>query len=139
MAMRKRVRIARRKPVEEAEIVVIPMIDVMMFLLFFFIVSSLAMIVQAGLPVNLPKASTRENHPAQNITVTIQPPSTVYLNRTLTTIDALESGLKALHVTADNLVIINADQHVEEGVVVAAMDEARLAGVTRFAIATDRK
>ncbi|MCX6378158.1 MAG: biopolymer transporter ExbD, partial [Armatimonadetes bacterium] len=58
MAMKKGVRIARRKTIEEAEIVVIPMIDVMMFLLFFFMVASLAMVVQAGLPVNLPKAAT---------------------------------------------------------------------------------
>jgi len=40
MAMRKRVRIGRRKPVEDAEIIVIPLIDVMMFLLFFDNVSS---------------------------------------------------------------------------------------------------
>ena len=139
MSMRKRVKISRRKPVEEAEIVVIPMIDVMMFLLFFFIVASLAMIVQAGLPVNLPKAATRENHPAQNITITIQPPSTIFLNRTQTTLGGLESGLRALHAGPENLIILNADQHVEEGILVGAMDEARKVGISRFAIATDRK
>ncbi|MFX4846492.1 biopolymer transporter ExbD, partial [Acinetobacter baumannii] len=40
--MRKRVKIGRGKSIEEPEIIVIPMIDVMMFLLFFFMVSSLA-------------------------------------------------------------------------------------------------
>ena len=49
---------ARRQP-EEAEIIIIPMIDTMMFLLMFFIVASLALAVQNGLPVNLPKASHR--------------------------------------------------------------------------------
>ncbi len=34
--------------------------------------------------------------------------------------------------------IINADKRVLHGLVVGAMDEARRAGVTRFAIATDR-
>ena len=58
--MRKRVKIARRGRIDEAEIIVIPMIDVMMFLLFFFMVASLALVVQAGLPVNLPKASTSD-------------------------------------------------------------------------------
>ena len=47
-----------RKASEKARIEIIPMIDVMMFLLFFFMVASLALVVQAGLPVNLPKAST---------------------------------------------------------------------------------
>ena len=138
MSMRKRVRIARRKPVEDAEIVVIPMIDVMMFLLFFFMVSSLAMVVQSGLPVNLPKASTASEHSTQNITITIMKDNRIFLNTVVVTLDKLKDGLKALNVTDKNLVIINADRMVTHGLVVGAMDEARKAGVTRFAIATDK-
>jgi biopolymer transport protein ExbD len=138
MAMKKRVRIARRKPVDEAEIIVIPMIDVMMFLLFFFMVASLAMVVQAGLPVNLPKASTASDHSSQNITITIRADNSVFLNTTRTTIGMLESGLKKLNVGEKDLVILNADKNVLHGTVVSAMDAARRAGVTRFAIATDR-
>ncbi len=139
MEMRKRVKIGRRKPIEEAEIIVIPMIDVMMFLLFFFMVASLAMVVQAGLPVNLPKASTANEHSSQNITITIMRDNRVFLNTKLVTFSELETGLKALNVGPNNLVIINADTHVEHGLVVAAMDEARKAGVSHFAIATERK
>lgn len=138
MSMRKRVRIARRKPVEEAEIIVIPMIDVMMFLLFFFMVSSLAMVVQSGLPVNLPKASTGSEHSTQNITITIMKDNRIFLNTAVVTLDKLKDALKALNVTDKNLVIINADKMVTHGLVVGAMDEARKAGVTRFAIATDK-
>ncbi|HLV80387.1 MAG TPA: biopolymer transporter ExbD [Chthonomonadaceae bacterium] len=138
MAMRKRVRIARRKPVEEAEIIVIPMIDVMMFLLFFFMVASLAMVVQAGLPVDLPKASTASQHSSQNVTITIMQDNRIFLNTTPTSLDRIKSGLEALHVGPNNLVIINADKRVQHGYVVSAMDEARKAGVTRFAIATDQ-
>lgn len=138
MSMRKRVRIARRKPVEEAEIVVIPMIDVMMFLLFFFMVSSLAMVVQSGLPVNLPKASTGSQHSTQNITITIMKDNRIYLNTNLVTLDTLKDKLKALNIGEKDLVIINADKIVAHGLVVGAMDEARKAGVVRFAIATDK-
>lgn len=136
--MRKRMRVKRRGSIEEAEVVVIPMIDVMMFLLFFFMVSSLAMVVQSGLPVNLPKASTSSEHSTQNVTITIRRDNSVFLNTTKTTLTNLKAGLEALKLGANNLVIINADQHVEHGLVVAAMDEARKAGVSRFAIATDR-
>lgn len=136
--MRKRVRIGRRKAVEEPEIIIIPMIDTMMFLLFFFMVASLAMVVQSGLPVNLPKASTSNDHSSQNITITIMADSRVFLNTTPTPIERLEAGLRKLHVGENNLVIINADKRVLHGYVVSAMDEARKAGVTRFAIATDR-
>jgi biopolymer transport protein ExbD len=138
MSMRRRVNIGRRKQLEEAEIIVIPMIDVMMFLLFFFMVASLAMVAQSGIPVNLPKAATGTEHQTQNITITIRADNTIYLNTTLTTLDQIEAKLKVLNVTDKDLIILNADQHVQHGVVVAAMDAARKAGVTRFAIATDR-
>ena len=62
--MRRRVKLGGRGRIEEPEIIVIPMIDVMMFLLFFFMVASLAMVVQAGLPVNLPKAANASQHPS---------------------------------------------------------------------------
>ncbi len=138
MSMRKRVKIARRKPIEEAEVIVIPMIDVMMFLLFFFMVASLAMVVQSGLPVNLPKATTSNDHSSQNITITIMQNNKIYLNTSPTTVEQIKAKLESLKVGENNLVIINADKHVEHGMVVAAMDEARKAGVTHFAIATDR-
>ncbi len=138
MSMRKRVKIARRKPIEEAEVIVIPMIDVMMFLLFFFMVASLAMVVQSGLPVNLPKATTSNDHSSQNITITIMQNNKIYLNTSPTTVEQIKAKLESLKVGENNLVIINADKHVEHGTVVAAMDEARKAGVTHFAIATDR-
>src|SRR5579871_6802629 len=98
MSMRKRVKITRRKPVEEAEIIVIPMIDVMMFLLFFFMVASLAMVVQSGLPVDLPKASTASSHSSQNVTITIMRGGQIYLNKTPTTLGTLAASLTSLGV-----------------------------------------
>jgi len=139
MAMRKRVKISRRKQVEDAEIIVIPMIDVMMFLLFFFMVASLAMVVQAGLPVNLPKASTSTEHSSQNVTITIMRDNSIHLNTKLVQLNTLRSELEALHLTDNNLVIINGDKLVTHGLVVACMDEARKAGVSRFAIATEKE
>ncbi len=138
MSMRKRVKIGRRKAVEEAEIIVIPMIDVMMFLLFFFMVSSLAMVVQSGLPVNLPKASTGSDHSSQNLTITIMRDNNIFLNTKRITLAQIVPNLKTLNVGEKDLVIINADKLVTHGLVVSAMDEARKAGVTRFAIATER-
>lgn len=137
--MRQRVKIGRRKSVEEPEIIVIPMIDVMMFLLFFFMVASLAMAVQNGLPVTLPKASTGKDERSQTITITLLPDGKIYLNLGLITIDQLSAKLKALGVTNKSLVTVNADDRVPYGSVVAVMDEARSAGVLNFAFATNRK
>jgi biopolymer transport protein ExbD len=126
---------ARRQP-EEAEIIIIPMIDTMMFLLMFFIVASLALAVQNGLPVNLPKASTGERHSAQNVTLTVGPTGELHLNTRMIVIDDETAQLKALNISPGTLVIINADANVKHGVVTTVMDNARKAGVERFAIAT---
>jgi biopolymer transport protein ExbD len=126
---------ARRAP-EEAEIIIIPMIDTMMFLLMFFIVASLAMVVQNGLPVNLPKASTGVQHSAQNLTITVSKDNAIHLNTKPITLDSETDELKNLGVSDGTLVIINADSHVEHGLVTSVMDNARKAGIERFAIAT---
>ena len=125
----------RRQP-EEAEIIIIPMIDTMMFLLMFFIVASLALAVQNGLPVNLPKASTGERHSVQNVTLTVGPTGDLHLNTRPIAITDETAELKALNLSAGTLVIINADANVRHGVVTTVMDNARKAGVERFAIAT---
>src|SRR5579875_1008541 len=112
---------ARRQP-EEAEIIIIPMIDTMMFLLMFFIVASLALAVQNGLPVNLPKASTGEKHSAQNVTLTVDAVGNIHLNTKPITLATEMEELQAAHVTAGTLVIINADANVRHGVVTSVMD-----------------
>ncbi len=126
---------ARRQP-EEAEIIIIPMIDTMMFLLMFFIVASLALAVQNGLPVNLPKAATGEKHSAQNVTLTVGPTGEIHLNTKPIALADETAELKTLGVGETTLVIINADARVTHGVVTSVMDNARKAGVERFAIAT---
>lgn len=137
--MKRRVELGRRKPLEEPEIIVIPMIDVMMFLLFFFMVASLAMVVQNAIPVQLPKAATGKDETAERVTITLKPEGTIYLNTRVTTLDHLEKDLEALHVGAKNTVTLNADEHVPYGTVVAVMDEARKAGIPGFAFAINRK
>ena len=137
--MRRRVNLRRRKAIEEPEIIVIPMIDVMMFLLFFFMVASLAMAVQNGIPVNLPKASSGKDERSQSITVTLQPNGSLYLNTSPVKLDELSAKLKSLGVTNKTLVTINSDDKVPYGTVVSVMDEARQAGVLAFAFATNKK
>jgi len=137
--MRQRVHVRRSRAVEDPEIIVIPMIDVMMFLLFFFMVASLAMVVQNALPVSLPKASTSDQQKAPPITITLQPNGGIYLNTTPVTIDRLEPMLSNLKVNANTLITLNSDERVPYGTVVAVMDEARKAGVTTFGFATNRK
>lgn len=139
MALRRRVKIGGRKHVEEPEIIVIPMIDVMMFLLFFFMVASLAMVAQNAIPVNLPKSATSQDENVQTMTITIKADGETYLNTTKVAMDQIGDKLKALGVNPKSVVTINADERVPHGNVIAAMDEARKAGVVAFGFATNRK
>jgi biopolymer transport protein ExbD len=114
------------------------MIDVMMFLLIFFMVASLAMVVQNALPVNLPKASTADKRPPANVTITLMADGKVYLNTTPTQLNEIHTQLIALNVGPKTVITLNADGKVPSGNLVAAMDEGRMAGVTAFGIATSK-
>lgn len=137
--MKRRLSVRKRRPLEEPEIIVIPMIDVMMFLLFFFMVASLAMVVQNAIPVNLPKAASGADTRAQTITITLKPNGDLYLNTSLIKLNELGSRLTALGVGPKNVITINADEAVPHGNVIAVMDESRKAGIQAFGFATNRK
>ncbi len=129
-------KVRRPREPEEAEVIIIPMIDTMMFLLMVFIVASLSLAVQQGLPVNLPKASTSVTHQAQNVTLTVTANSQLYLNTAPIALTDETNRLQALKVGESTLIIINADRSVTHGLVTDIMDNARKAGAERFAIAT---
>jgi len=107
-----------------------------MFLLMFFIVASLALAVQNGLPVNLPKASTGQKHSAQNVTITISASGELHLNTKPITLAEETADLKALGVGPGTLIVINADKNSVHGVLISVMDNAGKAGAERFAFAT---
>jgi biopolymer transport protein ExbD len=61
----------KRKPLKKARIEIIPMIDVIFFLLVFFMISSLAHDKFNTISVNLPKTSSKANAVKQKITLSI--------------------------------------------------------------------
>ena len=129
----------RRQPVEKARIELIPMIDTMAFLLVFFMIASLAMTQQAGLPVSLPRAQSAaaQTWGDRQLVVTIDGAGKVYLNRDAIAPGSLGEAIKArLSKRPDLIVVINADARVRHGDVVAAMDAAKEAGAAHMAIAT---
>ena len=60
-----------RRHMEKARIEIIPMIDIIFFLLVFFIVSTLSMTINHGLPVNLPKAASSQQDLRETFNVTV--------------------------------------------------------------------
>ena len=132
-------RIQRRNP-KKARIEIIPMIDTIFFLLVFFMISTLSMAQYRGLPVNLPKAASGQQAPAESAAITIDKESRIFLNKEEVDQSALGDLLRQhLEQNSDLLVVINADNGVEHGRVVEVMDIARVANVAKMAIAVKPK
>lgn len=127
------------EPEPAPQINIVPMIDVIFAILTFFIMSSLVLTRSQGLPVNLPGAKTAEAQAETQIVVTVDASGNLALNLQPTTLDALQSEIQK-QVTAGQtpLVIINADQGVTHGKVVAVMDRVRGIPGARMAIATQQ-
>jgi biopolymer transport protein ExbD len=131
-----------RRELSKARIEVIPMIDIIFFLLVFFMISTLSMTVNRALPVNLPKAATSQKDLRDSFNITVTQDGTLFLNKAPITLSELGQRVKAgIEQEPELVVIINADDQALHGAIVAVMDEVRLAGVSRLAIAVrpDRK
>jgi biopolymer transport protein ExbD len=92
------------------------------------------------MPVNLPKAASGQQAPAESAAITIDSQGRLFLDKEpveKTTLGDLLRQQRAQN--ADLLVVINADDGVEHGRVVEVMDIVRTASIARMAIAVKPK
>jgi biopolymer transport protein ExbD len=128
-------RISRRAP-QKARIEIIPMIDIIFFLLVFFMISTLSMTINQGLPVNLPKAATAQKDLRESLNITVTRDGELFLNKEPIALQDLSQRVKSgLDKDPELLAIINADDQTFHGAIVEIMDAMRLAGISRLAIA----
>jgi biopolymer transport protein ExbD len=130
----------QRRTLKKARIEIIPMIDTIFFLLVFFMISTLSMAQYRGMPVNLPKAASGQQAPAESAAITIDNQGRLFVDKQPVEKSMLGDLLRQqLAQNADLLVVINADDAIEHGRVVEVMDIARNANVARMAIAVKPK
>lgn len=128
-----------RSPVQKARIELIPMIDTMAFLLVFFMIASLAMTRQQGMPVDLPRAdsSAPQTWGDRALVVTIDRQGRLFLNQTPVQLDQLKAAVqRRIAAKPQTIVVINADENLRHGAVMRAMDLVKQAGAKQLAIAT---
>jgi biopolymer transport protein ExbD len=114
---------------------IIPMIDVMFFLLVTFMLASLSMQNLHSLAVNLPQGSAVAMQPKTPVTLTVTRDSRILLDQTPVTLETLAATLKPMLKGVDSSVIVAADSAAPHGVVVQAMMQTRNAGAQHFLIA----
>ena len=114
------------------------MIDVIFFLLVFFMVSSLAMTKINSMPVALPKTSASPEAIKQDVILTVKKDGSIFINKLPTDLANVSKQLAyEMHDRPQDTVVVNADRGVNYGLVVQVMDRARQIGVRKFALATE--
>ena len=122
---------------KKARIEIIPMIDTMFFLLVFFMIATLAMTIQHGMPVSLPTAESSTDKITEYVSLTLTREGLLYYNKEAITLQELEMRLANLQQSSsDPSLLINADEQVPHGQVIQVMDLIRLSGITTMSIAT---
>jgi biopolymer transport protein ExbD len=124
-----------------ARIEIIPMIDVMMFLLVFFVLISINVIPASGLKTHLPTSSSaQDNREIRNAIVTIARSGALQLDGKSLAMTELSAQLSLLRQQNAKLtVIVKGDADVELQRLVDVMDAVKGAGIEALSIAAKRK
>jgi biopolymer transport protein ExbD len=128
-------RIVSPLPHKKARLEIVPLIDIMFFLLASFMLVSLTMTKQRTVTVNLPAAaSSQTNLKPDTVSLAVTAGGQVYFEKEAITLEALETTLKErLAVNKDLPVYISGDTATPHGAMVAVLDYVRRCGVTKVA------
>jgi biopolymer transport protein ExbD len=124
---------------KRARIEIIPLIDVIFFLLATFVLFTLSLNQTKGHPVLLPTATTSiPRDPTGAVTLTVTAEGTIYWDKDLVTLDEFLTRLTQyrLEEGADARILINGDERTLFAQVVYVVDEVRLAGIPKIYIET---
>ena len=134
-----------RRGKKGARIDIIPLIDIIFFLLATFIMVSLSMSKNQGVQVSLPGASSAQSlgdnqEMDKAVTLSVNDKGEVFFNKDKILITQLPMKLQTYKLTAkDPKVIINSDGSADFKFVVAVLDEVRKIGIAKVGINTDKK
>jgi biopolymer transport protein TolR len=132
-------KLRKSRSISKGKIEIIPMIDVMFFLLATFMLASLSMQKLDSLQVDLPEGQAEKLTAEKPVTLTLTKDSKIFVNQTAVTLDTLATTLKPLLADSKQKLIVSADNEAPQGVVVQAMLRARAAGAQQFLIAVKHK
>jgi biopolymer transport protein ExbD len=126
---------------KRARIEIIPLIDIIFFLLATFVMVSMSMIKNQGISVNLPVASTSGAQDRKDYSaITVTAAGEYFFDKDAATLEEVTERLKVLKATqADPRVFINGDEKAEFGKAIAVLDAARKLGISKVAIETKSK
>jgi|SRR5690554_3140175 len=125
---------------KKSSINIIPMIDVIFFLLVFFMLFTTFKTSPTGIDLELPTAVTVSEQDSSHITFDIDSSGNIYHKGNRIAVEAVETiAAEAFHNNNNIVAIINADREVRYRYIISVMDNIRQAGIYKLALAADKK
>ena len=128
----------QQSPRKKARIEIIPMIDVMMFLLVFFVLISVNVIPALGIKTQQPNSSQAQDlkTPDKQVMVTLGREGLIQLDGQAVELDSLVSAIKTKASASEQIaIIVNSDKGAEVQTLVDVMDAIKAAGLGKVALA----
>ena len=114
-----------------------PMLDFMVNLLIFFIITT-SFVKEAGVKVLKPEAYTAEHRNSGNIMIAVRENGDLWMDRQPVDFRRIRSMVERLHAERpEDTVVILADKMSKAGVVARVMDEVKAGGIKGVYIAAD--
>ena len=131
------VKLGSKLPPENAEarIEIIPLIDIMFFLLAAFMLVSLSMVNMKSVKVNLPTATTATTESKNDfVNLSVDKGGMIYFDKKPVGPNELALQLRAGQQTNENFrVFISGDQEARHGDIIRVLDLVRSAGIQKVA------
>lgn len=125
---------------KEPTIMIIPMIDIVFFLLVFFMVGTLYMNTEQQIPLNLPSTSTSTAKSIEPIIITLTTSHKLYIDNRKISADNLSQEVQDIvRTTPRQAFVIRASKDVYYNEVIALLDMLKVNGAKYISVATDRK
>jgi biopolymer transport protein ExbD len=133
--MRLRTHINRSEASDETGIDLAPMLDFVLNLLIFFIITAV-FVKEIGITVSRPNAANAEKKEAGNIVVMIRPDGEIVVDNRVVDLRAVRANIERLHAQRpDDAVVVAADSKAQTGILVNVIDQVRLGGIQNVSIA----
>lgn len=125
---------------KEPRIMIIPMIDIIFFLLVFFMMSMLTMVVQRSINLNLPQTATAKLTVQETLPVSITADGDIYVEKEKVSKADFQRRMEIEKSRNPEVnVVLRADAKSEHDQFVFVLDQLKSVGINRIGIATESK
>ena len=126
-----------RRPVEDSDINVTPMLDIVFIMLIFFIVST-SFVKEPGIEPNRPSADTAQSMPQANILIGVDTDGQVWVNSRVVPVNQVQLIVEnAVSENPESSAVLVADELAPAGILLDVIEQVRLGGVSNIAVAAE--